>query len=503
MTFPLDDYPGLNRFVHDWLHGDERFLPRRPSSALKAPGDRKEVAERRGSLASALIDSNKRWGSFVREDVERWVRGESVGIVAGQQVGLAGGPLYTLVKIATLLKMKRRIEAEGTPVTAFFWLATEDHDFSEVATIQLPSRGKKQTDLVTLRASRGLDSREVVGPLPIPEELIRELLTFFDDLPRPAWLREGITFRDSFAELVASLVPSGLVLIDALLPELRRAGEPLFAGIAANWNGIQSAIATRSKELEAAGYEPQVVAREGEYSLLFRVGDDGRRELLTSPPASIDEPERISTSALTRPLLQDFVLQPEVFIGGPAEVAYYAQIAPLHDLLGVPLPRVGLRAHALAAPKRVVRYYERFGIAPRETFAPADDILAAHDPAGVSEVQAITRDAEENLLEAIARIREIALPADHALTRAVNRSIGHLQYHFGKLSQRAIRGLVRKDSERYAALRELVATFYPDQVVQDRCVAWFALWCEFGDHLLNTLVDAVEPDANVCTIASL
>lgn len=497
-SFPLDDYPGLNRFVRDWLHGDERFLPRNPA----IPALKRGAKDRGEALARALVESNRRWGSFVKDDVEAWARGESVAIVAGQQVGIAGGPLYTLVKIASLLKMKRDLEAAGTRCTAFFWLATEDHDYREVATIQLPSRGRKQTDLVTLRASHGVDAREVVGPLPIPEELIRELLAFFD-MPRPSWLREGITFRDSFAELVASLVPSGLVLVDSLLPELRQAGAPLFADLAAKWNDVQKAIATRSQELEAAGYAPQVIAREGEYSLLFRIADDGRRELLSEPPSSIDAPERISTSALTRPLLQDFVLQPDVFLGGPAEVAYYAQIAPLHDLLGIRQPRVALRAHALAAPKRIVRYYERFNIEPRETFRSADEILAAREPAGVSEVEAITRDGEQALLEAIAKIRDIALPADHSLSSSINRSIGHLHYHFNKLRERAIRGLVRKDRERYAATRELVATFHPDGVVQDRSVAWFALWSESGEHLLETLVDAVEPDANVCKIVSL
>ncbi len=495
LSFPLADYPGMNRFVLDWLGGDQRFLPRDPSSALRAPSPRS--GGEKGELAEAIIESNKRWGLFVRDDVERWARGESVTLVAGQQVGFAGGPLYTLVKIASLLKMKRRLEAAGTPVTVFFWLATEDHDFSEVATIKLPSRGKKQTDLVALRASRGVDSRA------IPEELTREFLAFYDGMSRPSWLREGITFRDSFAELIASLVPKGLVLVDSLLPELRRAGAPLFQAIASRWDEVQGAIGARSRELEAAGYTPQVIAREGEYTLLFRLADDRRRELLVSPSASIDAPERISTSALTRPLLQDFVLQPDVFLGGPAEVAYYAQIAPLHELLGVRQPRVALRAHALAAPKRIVRYYERFGIDPRETFSSADDMLITREPAGVSEVQAITRDAEQEFLEAIAKIRTIALPADHALARSVDRSIGHLHYHFKKLSERAIRGLVRKDRERYAALRELVATFYPDRIVQDRCVAWFALWSDAGDHLLDALVDAVEPDSEICRIVSL
>src|SRR5205085_5433391 len=99
-------------------------------------------------LAQALIASNQRWGSFVANDVRRWQRGESVAIVAGQQTGFAGGPLYTLVKLATLVKMKRDNEARGVPTTIFFWLATEDHDFQEVASIAFPAGdARAQRDL--------------------------------------------------------------------------------------------------------------------------------------------------------------------------------------------------------------------------------------------------------------------------------------------------------------------------------------------------------------------
>ena len=70
--------------------------------------------------------------------------GETVTLVAGQQVGFAGGPLYTLAKIATLVKMKRELEKQGKPATIFFWLATEDHDFAEVATLNCRSRCRRQ-----------------------------------------------------------------------------------------------------------------------------------------------------------------------------------------------------------------------------------------------------------------------------------------------------------------------------------------------------------------------
>ncbi|MCU1348620.1 MAG: bacillithiol biosynthesis cysteine-adding enzyme BshC, partial [Acidobacteria bacterium] len=360
---PLAFYPGFNRFVLDWLDGRANELLPRVTDVPRRTNRRIDP-----KLAEALVESNRRWGFFVREEVERWARGETYTIVAGQQVGFAGGPLYTLAKIATLIRMKRDSESAGVPATALFWLATEDHDFAEVAALALPSRGKRQTDLIHLETTRGADSRAAVGRLPIPEALIQEFLAYYE-MPRPSWLREGITFGDSFAELLSVAVKKGIVLIDALLPELRRAGAPLFESIVAKWDGIQDDLRERSRRLGEAGYPPQVVARDGEpYTLLFRLDADGNRQPFDGTASN---PETISTSALTRPLLQDYVLQPDVFVGGPAEVAYYAQIAGLHPMLGVGMPRVALRGRALVVPTRVGRLFTRFDIVPAEVFPTA------------------------------------------------------------------------------------------------------------------------------------
>ncbi len=490
MRVPLEQYPGINRFVVDWLHGDERFLTRNPP-----PRRTRSVAP---ELLDALDRSNRHWGIFAKEQLQRWARNESVTLVAGQQVGFAGGPLYTLAKIATLVKMKRELEANGTPAIAFFWLATEDHDFDEVATLNVPAKNG-QLDLLCIRAVRAAESRAVVGPLPLPESLIAQLLAVYD-MPRPNWLREGITFRDSFAELIASIFGSEVVLIDALLPELRRAGAPLFGQIRAKHDVIQHALRQRSHALKAAGYNEQIVpADDGEYTLLFAIDRDGRRQIAKDEHT----PEETSTSALTRPLLQDFVLAPDVFVGGPAEVAYYAQIAPLHEMLGIGMPRVALRGHVLVAPKRVARAIDRFDLDPAEIFTSADSILAEREPEGVERIRTLAGEAKRELMQRIEAIGELALPADHSLAGKFNRSIGHIEYHFDKLAERAIKGLVRKDKERLAAARELVATLYPDRHVQDRVVSWFAYWCTHGEHLVERVLDELEPDSACFRIVSL
>ncbi|HEV7572128.1 MAG TPA: bacillithiol biosynthesis BshC [Thermoanaerobaculia bacterium] len=497
LRLPLAAYPGFNRFTLDWMAGNPsatQFLPRTSST--------RNATARDAALADALIASNRNWGRNVEDEVAHWARGETFTVIAGQQVGFAGGPIYTLAKLAGMLKLKRDNEARGIPTTVFFWLATEDHDFAEVATLSLPKRDpKQQLDLTTFRVKHP-GSKMAVGPLTVPEELTQGLIEFLD-IPRPTWLREGITFRDSFAELITSAVDGKFILVDALLPELRRAGAPLFDGILGNWDRIQNALDVRAEELTKAGYAPQVIPRPGEaHTLLFELDVQGRRHLLESPQA-LPPPERTSTSALTRPLLQDFVLRPDLFVGGPSEVAYYAQIAPLHEMLNVPMPRVALRAHELLAPKKLARTIERYDIKMEEIFVGTDAVLATREPAGVAEVKAIAEKAKRALAADITRIGEIALPAEHALARAINRSIGHIEYHFAKLTERAIRGLARKDRQRYAAVRELVATLVPDGAPQDRVTGWFGYWQQYGPRLISQMIDDAAQDDDVCKVVSL
>jgi len=496
LEIPLAAYPGFNRFTLDWMAGNPNA-----TQFLSRSNPERNATTRDAALANALIESNRRWGRNVDDEVARWSCGETFTVIAGQQVGFAGGPIYTLAKLAGMLKLKRDNEARGIPTTVFFWLATEDHDFAEVATLSLPKRDpKQQLDLTTFRA-RHPNSKMAVGALPVPEELTLALIEYLD-IPRPAWLRQGITFRDSFAELITSAVDGKFVLVDALLPELRRAGAPLFDGIFTNWDRIQRALDVRGEELTKAGYAPQVVPRPGEaHTLLFELDENGRRELIESPRAL--PPERISTSALTRPLLQDFVLRPDVFVGGPSEVAYYAQIAPLHEMLNVAMPRVALRAHEMLAPKRLARTVERYDIKAEEIFAGSDAVLATREPAGVAEIKFIAEKAKRALAADMTRIGEIGLPAEHALARAINKSIGHVEYHFGKLTERAIRGLARKDRDRYAAVRELVATLAPDGAPQDRVTGWFGYWQQYGSHLVSQMIAEAAQDENVCKVVSL
>jgi hypothetical protein len=131
MKAPLEHYPGMNRFVLDWMGGDTRFLPRGGGQAI--PPVRTGRIACPPQLIAALDASTRHWGIFAKDQLQRWAEGDTFTVIAGQQVGFAGGPLYTLAKLVTLVKMKRASEAKGIPATAFFWLATDAYDSGEDA----------------------------------------------------------------------------------------------------------------------------------------------------------------------------------------------------------------------------------------------------------------------------------------------------------------------------------------------------------------------------------
>ncbi len=503
LVLPLSRYPGMNRFVLDRLDGKEhatRFIPD------PAPRNR-EARVVPATLSEAIILSNARWGIDARGSVEAWAAGAAT-FVAGQQVGFAGGPLYTLSKLATLLRMKREAESRGERAVAMFWLATEDHDFDEVAQLAIPAslateqaRLGLQRDLIQLRSRRTSPDRAMVGALTLPDPLIAGFVRALGGTA-PSWLDRSLTFRDSFAALIAEVFGSEVVLIDSLLPALRQAGGAVFAEVSRRVEEVQRALEQRSDEIRAAGYAPQIEAREvGGYTLFFEIDSRGER----SPVETAEglAPERVSTSAMTRPLLQDAVLQPDVFVGGPAEVAYYAQIAVLHPMLGIRMPRVALRGHALVAPARVLRHLDRLGLDVAAIFSDADAILEPAEAERIAALRGVTAEAEEQLGRQLARVRELVLPADRSLERSIQRSADHLEYHFRKLTERSIRAVVRKDAERHRAVKEIVATFHPDGHVQERVVSWYAWYARSGSALVSNLVECVGPDLTDCALVSV
>jgi len=153
----------------------------------------------------------------------------------------------------------------------------------------------------------------------------------------------GAAFRKLLAKLLGNI---GMLVLDPLDPQLRNVGVPFMAQALAAAPDLKSALLDRNKELQAAGYHAQVNVEEN--SSLFFLLENGERVTLKRKDSEFaamqDRAAAISPNALLRPVWQDYLLPTVAYVGGPGELAYFAQSRVLYNRLLGRMPVVTARA---------------------------------------------------------------------------------------------------------------------------------------------------------------
>lgn len=363
--FPITVAPGLHRLFLDFCAGDPAV---RPFYASLPPDEgwqtRPPVPAHWPELVKLLAEQNPL--PTAAPSLAALAAGAGT-VVTGQQVGLFGGPLFTPFKAATAVARARQATAAAIPHAAIFWLATEDHDFAEINHIVFPSRH----ELRKLVYESAPANPQPVGGLLLDDSITPlvdqawELLGSSDAMEAlAAAYKPGRTFAQAFAEFYSkAFAAQGLLVLDAASRAIHRIGAPVLRAGLERADELHAALTERNHELEAAGYHAQVAVAP-QSSLLFLIDDKtgarlalkrlapsaaepdglwhaGRESFSTADLGGIleAEPERISPSALLRPVFQDFLLSTSLTIGGPAEIAYFAQSAVLFEkILGRKTP---------------------------------------------------------------------------------------------------------------------------------------------------------------------
>ncbi len=357
--YPITVAPGLHRLFLDFCAGEARahafygFGPVDQAWTARPP-----LPAHWPELVNLLASQNAGSGPQADAALEALRQGAGT-VVTGQQVGLFGGPLFTPFKAATALAHARTATSAGQPHAAIFWLASEDHDFAEINHVTFPAR----RELRKLVYSAAPEAATPVGPILLDDSITPlidqawELLGGSDAMEAlAAAYKPGRTFAEAFAEFYAkAFAAQGLLVLDAFGREVHRMGAPVLRAGLERADELHAALLERNRELEAAGYHAQVAVGT-QNSLLFLIDEKtGARLALkrTAPTAQEPaglwqagrqnystadllgilevEPERISPAALLRPVFQDFLLSTSLTIGGPAEVAYFAQSAVLFE----------------------------------------------------------------------------------------------------------------------------------------------------------------------------
>src|SRR6185295_10972520 len=134
------DIPRITRLFNDFLYDYDkvaRFYINCGRTVSPLAEHARQVGARefdRKQVPDALERINRSAGSseLTFKHIDMLRKPGSVAIVTGQQAGLFTGPLYTIHKALTVIKLAACLREQGVEAVPVFWVASEDHDYKEV-----------------------------------------------------------------------------------------------------------------------------------------------------------------------------------------------------------------------------------------------------------------------------------------------------------------------------------------------------------------------------------
>jgi len=506
----LDHFEKVKSF---YFHEPNMTSVTRVAEKLDYPEDR------RAEVAAILSRQNSAFGASAKTqaNLDRLEKG-AVAVVSGQQVGLFSGPAYSIYKALTAVQIAEELTRGGIEAVPVFWMATEDHDLEEVrhstwfeggklVRFELPDGNEagKPVGQVSLGAAVGPLVQEAAGVLTNQGSSI--LAQYLVESYRPEE-----TYGSAFAKLFARLFAQhGLILMNPLDAELHKVAAPLYQHALAERDELNEKLLKRGKDLEDAGFDPQVkvTARS---TLLFRMDEGGRQAIVanadkfecgerTWPREQLvhlthTEPEKFSPNALFRPVVQDFLLPTVAFIGGPAEISYIGQSEVVYrQLLGrmpVMLPRSGFTLVDAKANKLL----EKYGLSVEEVWEGPQELRRKMEGASVPE--SLSKDFEldqAQIAEMLERLGKQIEKLDATLMGTVEKTKKGIEFHLDQLRQKVGRAQDQRLGVIGAHEQHLESLLNPHKLLQERelCLLPFlARWGAQGPGELQKLSSAAK-----------
>lgn len=523
MLIPVDEVPRLPRLarvywrdpgeVAEFYESDFRDLESFRSLSLKVrsrPLPREDVA-------AVLRDQNESYGCGreTAEAIEKLAGDRACAVVTGQQVGLFSGPLYTIYKALTAIKLAGSLERDhlGSFVPVF-WLASDDHDLSETDRITFLDKDHRPDELrcpiasprskapvSSLTLPPGIsDTIERLGSSTPDSEFKREVLARLGECYRP-----GRPLAEAFARWMTLLFRGrGLILCDGSDPRLKSLGSGVFRREIEGASPSTAAAMAASRRLRDAGFAPQVRLREGILNLYYV--DGARRSIRQSdgafaieglppslPAATLLErlrqkPQAFSPNVLLRPVYQDAVLPTVAYVGGPAEIAYFAQMKGIYEAFDLPMPIVYPRISATIVERSVGHILTKYGLSVPDLWRGPDGLADADSknalPESLAGALRVLRDHNERDFERVER-EAGDLDADLRPTLALVRRKIARQLEF--LEKKAGQAAARRNETAARQLRKAAACLYPNGQLQERALNIVPFLIKYGFGFMDTL----------------
>jgi bacillithiol synthase len=529
-VIPVDvrRFPWIRRLAADYAYDFqalEPFFAGDPAdrAAWTSAIARTQAHPRKRAEISAIIGAQQQRRQAPARAVEagrRLADAETVAIVTGQQAGLFGGPLFTLLKALTAIKLAARVSRDhGVPAVAIFWIDAEDHDWDEVRActvldaeltprqVSLPARTEEEsTPVATVRCDDSVVAALAELESALPATAFRDRL--LADLGRS--YAPGRGMAEAFGRWLEHVLGDrALVVYDSSDPASKPLVGDVFVRELSTPGTTAKLAAAAGSNLISSGYHSQVHAQDDSLALFrlegarrtiraqdgqFIVGDQSYPQSALVEQAA-KQPTAFSPSVLLRPIVQDSIFPTACYVAGPNELAYLGQLRNVYEHFGVPMPLMYPRASATLVDSATLRFLTKYHV-PLEALQPRDEsalneLLTSQIPAAVEESFADAgRAIEINMTRVIQSISAV----DPTLEGAARSSLTRMRHDLETLHGKMIQAAKRRDETLKRQFVHARALAFPNGHAQEREIGFVSFLNQYGPALVERLENELPLD---------
>jgi bacillithiol biosynthesis cysteine-adding enzyme BshC len=371
--------PATNRFASNYLEQSTEIQPFFHYRFNEFADDAKRVAEisnrsfPRLEVAEHIESFMKRFPSSeaVIKSIDKLKTNNSLVVIGGQQAGILTGPLYSIHKVISIIKLAEQKEEQlGVPVVPVFWIAGEDHDFQEVNHVFVPVNQKVDKWSYPERVLQ----KKMVSDIQLNQESclswVQNLIENFGETEHTNSLLEfaeqqiliSTSFVDFFANIIMELFKDyGLLIVDSGNREFRQLQKEFFKQQILHHEAITTKLLEQQRQIEEKGFPITIEASEANANLFYYdqrlnerilleydqlndcfVGKNGAltfsREQLVE--LAEENPAYLSNNVVTRPLMQEWLFPTVAFIAGPGEISYWAELKLVFEHFNIKMPPI-------------------------------------------------------------------------------------------------------------------------------------------------------------------
>jgi bacillithiol biosynthesis cysteine-adding enzyme BshC len=516
------DYVSEFPKVRTFFEADFHFLNNFPKHAEQIGAQ----ARHRSEVAEILLDQNRQIGTGEKtiENIALLKDSRTFAIVTGQQVGILGGPLYTMYKTITAIRLAEQLssmfsEYKFVPV---FWLEGEDHDLEEVNSVAVLNGDHAPAEIdYPVKGKPAQKNAGAVGDI----EFDASLDQFFERLqktlpnsefkePLFSLLRQAYTpaatFTTAFARLMNTLFEgSGLVFISSNDRRLKQLLAPIFLKEIEEYPRVSQLIIQRSAELEGR-YHAQIKTKAMNLFMFFKGGryfieprekEFGLRgirqyfqrdELLNIVNQT---PELISPNVALRPICQDTLLPTLAYVGGPSEIAYFAQLKTVYAHFGLTMPIIYPRASVTIYEQKFERILEKYQLELLEFFGDSEKVTRkVVDLISEVKIEEMFDDAARRSNELMAEMKYGLNYIDSTLMGPLESTRSKMESHLLVLKEKVVEAQERKHEIALRQVRKVTQSITPNAMLQERVLNFTYFMNKYGPEFIKRLMADVEID---------